>query len=93
MLKRGQAQIGIKRAKVGSAPPRPLKALRGRRRRPGPHDGPSAKRSSLRRAINSAEIRVGLGPKLLKWGGQGGLRKKVIALRKKVMAPQAEQMC
>ena len=38
-------------------------------------DRPSAKKSSLRRAIKSAKVRVGLGPKLLKWGGQGGPQK------------------
>ena len=38
-------------------------------------DRPSAKRSSLRRAIKSAKVRVGLGPKLQKWVGQGGPQK------------------
>ena len=39
-------------------------------------DGPFAKRSSLRRAIKSAKVRVGLyGSKLLKCGGKGGLQK------------------
>ena len=46
----------------------------------------SAKRSSLHRAIKSAKVRVGLGPKLLKWGGQGGPQEGHRPPQKGVMA-------